>query len=578
MMTLLNTIKQATRPGEAKPGWQDVAKRVRARIDDTIPPSYLVDEALLPKTIDEPVLDLPARSGKLSARELEITELNAHELVPKIADKTYSSAEVTIAFSKRAAIAHQITNCLALILFEEALARAKELDEHLERTGEVVGPLHGLPISVKEHIELKDTPASAGFIAWADDVAKEDALIIRVLREAGAVFHVKTTNPQALMAIETDSNIYGRTTNPYNRALTPGGSSGGEGALIAMRGSPLGIGTDMGGSIRVPAGYNGVYGLKPAIARNPHGGLAGNYGGMENIIGVVGPMANHVNDLRLFQTAALANEPWNYEPTIVRMPWGPSPDLPSKLKVGIIWNDGVVQPHPPVTRALELVKEKLEKAGHEVISWDTSIHDSVQNTLWQMFFLDAAKEVEDVFHDGGEEPVGCIKTALKGGPYGTPKAYTVPETFKINKTREKQQLAYAKQWNETGCDFLISPVNPCAATAHDETWWDGYTGVFNALDHSACSFPVTFVQPTDTYSNYPLRSSTPLGPKDQFYIDKYTKPGYTAAGYRGDGKVGPEKYKNAPVALQAVTRRHTEEKLLSVVELIRGLLDSDDGQ
>jgi amidase len=133
-------------------------------------------------------------------------------------------------------------------MFDEAIHRACELDEHLERTGKPIGPLHGLPISVKEHIYLKGSPHTAGCIAWADDVAEEDALIVRVLREAGAVFHVKTTNPQGLMALETVSNIYGRTTNPHNRFLSPGGSSGGEGALIAMRGSVLGIGTDMGQS------------------------------------------------------------------------------------------------------------------------------------------------------------------------------------------------------------------------------------------------------------------------------------------------------------------------------------------
>ena len=91
------------------------------------------------------------------------------------------------------------TNCLALVMFEDALKHAAELDEHLERTGKTVGPLHGLPISVKEHVLLKGTPSTVGFIAWADDIAEEDSLVVKILRAAGAVFHVKTTNPQALM-------------------------------------------------------------------------------------------------------------------------------------------------------------------------------------------------------------------------------------------------------------------------------------------------------------------------------------------------------------------------------------------
>jgi amidase len=91
------------------------------------------------------------------------------------------------------------TNCLAMVIFEDSLKRAVELDEHLERTGKPIGRLHGLPISVKEHVLLKGTPSTAGFIAWADDIAEDDSLVVKILREAGAVFHVKTTNPQALM-------------------------------------------------------------------------------------------------------------------------------------------------------------------------------------------------------------------------------------------------------------------------------------------------------------------------------------------------------------------------------------------
>lgn len=131
-------------------------------------------------------------------------------------------------------------------MFSSALQQARELDEFLETTGQTKGVLHGLPISVKEHIYLKGTPATSGLVAWKDNIIDEDALIVKIFREAGAVFHVKTTNPQTLMSLETSSNLFGRTTNPYNRNLTSGGSSGGESALLAMRGSVLGIGTDIG--------------------------------------------------------------------------------------------------------------------------------------------------------------------------------------------------------------------------------------------------------------------------------------------------------------------------------------------
>lgn len=141
------------------------------------------------------------------------------------------------------------TNCIAHVMFSEAIKQAQELDDYFGTTGNLKGPLHGLPISVKEHIFLKGTPATSGLVAWKDNISEDDALIVKIFREAGAIFHVKTTNPQTLMSLETNSNLYGRTLNPHNRNLTSGGSSGGESALIAMRGSVLGIGTDIGESV-----------------------------------------------------------------------------------------------------------------------------------------------------------------------------------------------------------------------------------------------------------------------------------------------------------------------------------------
>ena len=138
-------------------------------------------------------------------------------------------------------------NCVTELLPERALARAAFLDEYLKQNGKPVGPLHGLPISVKEHIGMKDLGLNAGYVAWWDKTASQDARVLQILFCAGAVFHARTTQPQTLMHLETDSNLYGTTVNPYNTNLSAGGSSGGEGALVGARGSCLGIGTDIGG-------------------------------------------------------------------------------------------------------------------------------------------------------------------------------------------------------------------------------------------------------------------------------------------------------------------------------------------
>ena len=157
------------------------------------------------------------------------------------------------------------TNCLTEILFSEAVARAEFLDEHLEKTGEVIGPLHGLPISLKDCMITPPHPSSIGMACYANEPTKpnEETVLVGILARLGAVFYVKTTTPTAMMMMETISNVWGETNGAYHSGTSSGGSSGGEGVLLAMRGSPLGVGTDIGGSIRIPSAFNGLYGLKP---------------------------------------------------------------------------------------------------------------------------------------------------------------------------------------------------------------------------------------------------------------------------------------------------------------------------
>jgi amidase len=162
---------------------------------------------------------------------------------------------VTTAFCKAAAIAHQLTNCLTEIYFLQALERAKELDATYKATGKPVGALFGLPISLKDQFQIKGTECNMGIASWLGDISEENSVLVDILLNAGAVLHCRTNISQALMFAESDNYVYGRTTNPYNRGLSCGGSSGGEGATVAMYGSVIGVGTDLGGSVRIPAAY-----------------------------------------------------------------------------------------------------------------------------------------------------------------------------------------------------------------------------------------------------------------------------------------------------------------------------------
>ncbi len=123
------------------------------------------------------------------------------------------------------------------------------------------------------------------------------------------------------MVGETINNIIGRTLNPYNRLLSCGGSSGGEGALVALHGSPLGVGTDVGGSVRIPAAFNHLWSLKPSHGRLPLGNLRKTLDGQETIPPVGGPMAHCAGDLVYFMQAVLQEKPWNYDPKVIDLPW-----------------------------------------------------------------------------------------------------------------------------------------------------------------------------------------------------------------------------------------------------------------
>ncbi|KAL2672481.1 hypothetical protein Neosp_013192 [[Neocosmospora] mangrovei] len=214
--------------------------------------SSLESTALLPEAalISLPlnVLWVPRSCGLMTDLELELTErYDATDLLHMVASRQVTAQTLLMAFRKRATIAQQC-----------AIEDAKACDEYLARTGQPIGPLHGLPISVKEQISIAGHYTDARFVAWAGNISQEDAHIIKTLKKLGAVVFARTNQPQSLMHLETSNNTYGATFHPMNRNLTAGGSTGGEAALMAMKGTPLGIGGDIGGSIRVPAALNGV--------------------------------------------------------------------------------------------------------------------------------------------------------------------------------------------------------------------------------------------------------------------------------------------------------------------------------
>jgi amidase len=239
---------------------------------------------------------------------------------------------------------------------------------------------------------MKGLDLNAGFVGWVGRVAEADALILRILWAAGVVFYVRTTQPQSLMHLETSSNLYGETVNPYNRKLTSGGSSGGEGALIGMKGSCLGIGTDIGGSIRSPAANNGLYGLRPTSFRLPNSGCSAAMMAQEHVIPVIGPLSTSLEGIKMFMETIIGAKPWLRMPSLLPFPWKDEEELQvmegKTLKVAILWDDGVVKPHPPVLRALKKMAEGLKGIeGVEVVDWKPLKHDHAWEIIVCAFHL-----------------------------------------------------------------------------------------------------------------------------------------------------------------------------------------------
>lgn len=303
------------------------------------------------------VTGIPATCGLLTPEELDITSNHGLiDLANAIRTGKWTSVAVTTAFCKRAAIAHQLTCCLSDLYMEEALARAKQLDDHLAQTGKTVGPFHGVPISVKETVPVAGQLWSAG-LATSRKIVPKDCLLIETIREQGAVFYVKTHQPALVFSLESTS-FAGRTLNPHNVDLSSGGSSGGEGALLAMRGSPFGIGSDLGGSIRIPASFCGVYGLKASSGFLPMRGVQYGISSPDlSLDGIIGPMGHSLRDLDYFLGHVLSRKLYLKDSDVIPMPYTGlgTGKRPSSLKIGILKTYGMVQPQPPVSKVRKAI-------------------------------------------------------------------------------------------------------------------------------------------------------------------------------------------------------------------------------
>lgn len=235
------------------------------------------------------------------------------------------------------------------------------------------------------------------------------------------------------------NNVFGRTVNPLNRKLTSGGSSGGESALIAFKGSPLGVGTDIGGSLRIPAACTGIFTLRPSHGRFTTQRCRSGLAGQEAVLSVNGPMARTLEDITLFARTVVESQPWLVDPKCLPIPWR-DVEPKKKLKIALMTNDGIVMPTPPVTRALKETTDKLRSAGHEIVTWDPKLHSRAVEFLGQMFVADGGKSVRALLAPT-EEPFRPEMAAYeKSEELGT------FDMWQLHLDRSELQRQFLEQW------------------------------------------------------------------------------------------------------------------------------------
>lgn len=393
----------------------------------------------------------------------DLTSMSAAAMARAIREKRVSSVELVQARLRRIEKVNPKLN--AVVAFaSDALDRAKTADKAVAGRWRM-GPLHGVPMTIKDALETEGVVSTGGTLGRARYVPATDATAVARMRQAGAILLGKTNLPEASCGFESDNLVYGRANNPYDVRRTPGGSSGGEAAIIAAGGSPIGLGSDAGGSIRVPAHYCGIAGLKPTSGRVPRTGHWPRFSGLLDSWNQVGPMARYVEDLALV-LPIISGPDW-IDPHIVPIPLGdPKRVKLGNLRVAVFTENGTMTASRETQSAVKKAADALAaiecKVEHKV---PAAIHDTheIIVSIWQA--------------DGGAGVRAAVKAA------GTTKVHAfIADVFNFTDTRpisaaklgsllvrldefRSRMLSFMKDY-----DAIVCPASALPAMRHGATF------------------------------------------------------------------------------------------------------------
>jgi amidase len=425
-----------------------------------------------------------------------------YESATKIADqirkKEVSSVEVVSIYFDRIDSINPLLNSVVQTCPERALSEAKLADKAISEKLPI-GPLHGVPFTLKDSLNTKGIVSAAGTSGRSNFIPEKDATVTSRLRKAGGILLGKTNTPEFTLAGETDNLVYGRTNNPYNTKKMPGGSSGGSAATVAAGGSPLDIGSDTRGSIRLPAHFCGIAGLKPNSGRIPRTGHIVDYtmGALDSLT-QNGPMARYVEDLALI-LPIISGPDW-LDPAIVDMPLGDPKEVDIKdLRIAFYTDNKIQTPSDDIQEAVCKSVKILEDAG-------AYVEEALPHALTMIPELDSKLLGGDdkgwlkrlIASSGTEDISPFIQNRLKQVDPVTTSEFT--QILEDLDRFRSEMLAFMKNY-----DAIITPTAPFVACDHGQTWAEDnklyfiYTSAYNMT-----GWPGAVVRVADSEDGLPI--------------------------------------------------------------------------
>jgi amidase len=409
----------------------------------------------------------------------ELVYTSATLLAQAIRDKRVSSHEVVEAYIHRIEAVNPQLNAVVQLTADTAITQARQADVALAR-GEIKGPLHGVPITVKDSFDTEGIISTAGTKGRASYVPQQDATAVARMRAAGAILLGKTNLPELSLAYESNNLIYGRTNNPYDLSRTPGGSSGGESAIIAAGGSPLGLGTDGFGSIRLPAHFCGITGLKPTSGRIPFTGLLPHGFGASARLRHVGPMARYVEDL-ILTLPILAGVDWRDSATIPMPLEDPRKVELKSLRLAFYTDNGIMTPTQETMGTVRTAVDALADAGTSVEEARPAGIEQSYALFRDLFAADGGAGVQRLLQTAGTTDIHPFVQQF--GEILHPYAMTTAEFSGLLVRWDMFRstlLSFLEQYDVIICPVCATPAWPHSSTITEEQFFAGsYSMTYN---------------------------------------------------------------------------------------------------